>query len=371
MYFHSVVSATVADTYAVQQIAELTGPVDPAALRARSRPRSRRHDALRACFRELRDGRIVQVICGRRARCRGASTDVCRRPRERLAEIAAAELAAAVRPGRTRPLLRYALVSLERHRAPADRDHAPHPRRRLVVPADLLRRRRALQRRRRSGDRPAPAVTLPRPRRGGRRPATATPPARPGRPPWPASSRPLLFPDAEHGVGEHDSAVRRLSARPDRRADRRPPASSGVTLSTLVHGAWGLLLGRLLGRDRVVFGSTVSGRGGELPGVESIVGLLINTVPVPMSWRPDDAARATCCAACRSSRPTCSTSSSWAWPSWPGSPGSASCSTSMVVVENFPAVDGARDAAGLACGASPARTRRTTRCRWWRSPASG
>ncbi|MEU7599291.1 AMP-binding protein, partial [Streptomyces sp. NPDC039022] len=41
-----------------------------------------------------------------------------------------------------------------------------------------------------------------------------------------------------------------------------------------------LLLGRLLGRDDVVFGATVAARPTELRGVESMLGLFINTVPV-------------------------------------------------------------------------------------------
>ncbi|WP_169332725.1 non-ribosomal peptide synthetase [Nocardia araoensis] len=57
-------------------------------------------------------------------------------------------------------------------------------------------------------------------------------------------------------------------------------AELGVTVNTMVQAAWGILLGRLTGRDDVVFGATVSGRPGELPGVESMVGLFINTLPV-------------------------------------------------------------------------------------------
>ncbi|WP_411143365.1 amino acid adenylation domain-containing protein [Streptomyces sp. x-80] len=53
-----------------------------------------------------------------------------------------------------------------------------------------------------------------------------------------------------------------------------------LTLSTLVQGAWALLLSRHSGSRDVVFGATVSGRPAELPGVESMVGLFINTVPV-------------------------------------------------------------------------------------------
>ncbi|MEU7187240.1 amino acid adenylation domain-containing protein [Streptomyces sp. NPDC039022] len=54
----------------------------------------------------------------------------------------------------------------------------------------------------------------------------------------------------------------------------------GLTVNTVVQGAWALLLARLSGRDDVVYGTTVAGRPPELPGVESMVGLFINTVPV-------------------------------------------------------------------------------------------
>ncbi|MEU1485842.1 amino acid adenylation domain-containing protein [Streptomyces sp. NPDC005752] len=53
-----------------------------------------------------------------------------------------------------------------------------------------------------------------------------------------------------------------------------------LTLNTLVQGAWGLVLAYSTGRRDVVFGTTVSGRPPEIPGIESMVGLFINTVPV-------------------------------------------------------------------------------------------
>ncbi|MFC9362814.1 amino acid adenylation domain-containing protein, partial [Rhodococcus sp. NPDC057014] len=56
--------------------------------------------------------------------------------------------------------------------------------------------------------------------------------------------------------------------------------TSGVTLNTVLQTGWALLLSGLLGRDDIVFGATVSGRPPELAGVESMVGLFINTVPV-------------------------------------------------------------------------------------------
>ncbi|WP_316765132.1 condensation domain-containing protein, partial [Streptomyces herbicida] len=60
----------------------------------------------------------------------------------------------------------------------------------------------------------------------------------------------------------------------------------GLTLNTLVQGAWGLLVGKLTGRREVVFGATVAGRPAELPGVENMLGLFINTVPVRVSLDP-------------------------------------------------------------------------------------
>ncbi|SDU45146.1 amino acid adenylation domain-containing protein [Amycolatopsis keratiniphila] len=54
----------------------------------------------------------------------------------------------------------------------------------------------------------------------------------------------------------------------------------GLTLNTLVQGAWGIVLARLARRRDVVFGAVVSGRPAEMPGVEQTVGLFIGTVPV-------------------------------------------------------------------------------------------
>ncbi|MDR3080816.1 MAG: amino acid adenylation domain-containing protein, partial [Streptomyces sp.] len=56
--------------------------------------------------------------------------------------------------------------------------------------------------------------------------------------------------------------------------------SHGVTMNTVVQGAWALALAQATGRDDVVFGATVSGRPPELTGVEHMVGLFINTLPV-------------------------------------------------------------------------------------------
>ncbi|MFF2025855.1 amino acid adenylation domain-containing protein [Streptomyces sp. NPDC058171] len=60
--------------------------------------------------------------------------------------------------------------------------------------------------------------------------------------------------------------------------------SRGLTLGTVVQGAWGLALARTLGRTDVVFGGVVSGRPADLPGVESMIGVFVNTVPVRTCW---------------------------------------------------------------------------------------
>jgi amino acid adenylation domain-containing protein len=60
----------------------------------------------------------------------------------------------------------------------------------------------------------------------------------------------------------------------------------GATLSTALQLAWGLVLGRLTGRGDVVFGGVVSGRPPDLPGVEQMIGLFINTLPVRVRLLP-------------------------------------------------------------------------------------
>ncbi len=61
-----------------------------------------------------------------------------------------------------------------------------------------------------------------------------------------------------------------------------------LTLNTLVQGAFALLLSRYSGEEDVVFGATSSGRPGDLAGVESMVGLFINTLPIRVRVTPDE-----------------------------------------------------------------------------------
>jgi len=52
-----------------------------------------------------------------------------------------------------------------------------------------------------------------------------------------------------------------------------------LTLNTLVQAAWALLLSRFSNKEKVIYGTTSSGRPASLPGVEKIVGNFINTLP--------------------------------------------------------------------------------------------
>ena len=62
-----------------------------------------------------------------------------------------------------------------------------------------------------------------------------------------------------------------------------------ITLNSLIRGAWAILLSRYSGARDVVFGVTVAGRPPLLEGIESMVGLFINTLPVRFHLEPEDA----------------------------------------------------------------------------------
>lgn len=69
---------------------------------------------------------------------------------------------------------------------------------------------------------------------------------------------------------------------------REAAGRHGITLNSVVTGALGLMLGSETGRGDAVFGVTVSGR--EEEGTENIVGVLLNTVPMRVSAKPQDTA---------------------------------------------------------------------------------
>ncbi|MFM0286806.1 amino acid adenylation domain-containing protein [Paraburkholderia megapolitana] len=67
---------------------------------------------------------------------------------------------------------------------------------------------------------------------------------------------------------------------------RQFAARHQLTLNTLAQAAWALVLSRYSAETDVVFGAVVSGRGANLLGIESMLGLFINTVPVRVRVDP-------------------------------------------------------------------------------------
>jgi amino acid adenylation domain-containing protein/non-ribosomal peptide synthase protein (TIGR01720 family) len=282
LLFHSTLDAEGPDVYTVQSYFELAGPVDAAALRAAGQALLDRHANLRAGFRYLRSGRAVAVVPAR-ATLPWTELDLSGVDGPEQGEAWSRCLAG--QRGRFDPagppLLRLALVRLgpEEHRLVLTHQHllldgwsgGPLVRELMTLysggtlpPAVPYRDYLAwLARRDRAEAESAWTAAL-----AGLAEPTRIVPADPDR--VPATPR------------RHTAQLpAELTARVTSAARRR-----GMTVSTLVQAAWGIVLGRLTGRDDVVFGATVSGRPADLPGVESMIGLFINTVPVRVRCTP-------------------------------------------------------------------------------------
>ena len=63
---------------------------------------------------------------------------------------------------------------------------------------------------------------------------------------------------------------------------------NSVTSNTILQTAWGIVLSKYNNTKDVVFGSVISGRPSEITGIESIVGLFINTIPVRVKYEEKD-----------------------------------------------------------------------------------
>ncbi|MET4143145.1 condensation domain-containing protein, partial [Pedobacter sp. UYP1] len=60
--------------------------------------------------------------------------------------------------------------------------------------------------------------------------------------------------------------------------------SLGITENTFIQVIWGILLSRYNNSKDVVFGAVVSGRPGEIAGIEEMIGLFVNTIPVRIQF---------------------------------------------------------------------------------------
>ena len=124
---------------------------------------------------------------------------------------------------------------------------------------------------------------------------------------------------------------------------RELTSSRRLTLNTLIQGAWALVLHRFTGSGDVVFGVTVSGRPAELPEVEKMVGLFINTVPVRVRLPENQAAAGWLAELQRSQFEARQYDYS---PlvmirEWSGLPGSAPLFDTLLAFENYPVSAGA------------------------------
>ncbi|OBJ96767.1 non-ribosomal peptide synthetase, partial [Mycolicibacterium fortuitum] len=96
----------------------------------------------------------------------------------------------------------------------------------------------------------------------------------------------LVGPPQKLRFGERSVASYRIPAKTTR-ALTKLARSHHTTVNVVLQGAWALLLSSLTGQPDVAFGTVVSGRSPEVDGADSMVGLLINTVPVRATFTPD------------------------------------------------------------------------------------
>ncbi|WP_420849199.1 amino acid adenylation domain-containing protein [Parafrankia soli] len=119
--------------------------------------------------------------------------------------------------------------------------------------------------------------------------------ARPSTPTQTAAHAPDQVPEQapDQAVDQRDTVDGGVTAAVERHADAALTAGlgtfvreRGLTLNTVLRAAWAVVLGRAVGRDDVVFGTSVAGRPAELPGAAEMIGLLLATVPVRVTLDP-------------------------------------------------------------------------------------
>ncbi|MFF8725422.1 amino acid adenylation domain-containing protein [Streptomyces sp. NPDC015171] len=292
LLFLSSYDRAAPDHYLLQFTADIEGDGTDLERRLRSASAAllRRHPNLRACFRHRKNGEPVQIVLREDdVTPEWTVHDLTRRPAgERTAaadRLARQDLRRRIDPARP-PLMRFSLIRLgERshrlvwsvHHILVDGWSLPLAVRELTVLA--------------GPDAPG-RDPLPAPAPFGSYLAwlgTRDKPA--ARAAWAELLRGLdgpvrVAPDAV-GTGEQPVEAEAALSREHTAALRAWTRAQGLTLNSVVQGCWALLLGRLTGREDVVFGAVTSGRPAEVPDVESMIGLFANTLPVRADVRPE------------------------------------------------------------------------------------
>lgn len=61
----------------------------------------------------------------------------------------------------------------------------------------------------------------------------------------------------------------------------------GLTLNSLMQAVWGTVLGSMMGRNDIVFGTPTAGRSAPIAGIEDQIGMFLNTIPVRVTLNAD------------------------------------------------------------------------------------
>ncbi|GGK57791.1 condensation domain-containing protein [Nocardia camponoti] len=281
----SRLAGTEIDLYTMQFVVDIDGPVDTELLRRSAQAMLDRHPNLRAAFWDTDVPKPVQIIPSF-AELPWAERDAAATEFDAIAE-SERRIPFALNRG---PALRVLLLNVT---------DAPEPRRRMILTAhhilmdgwavavfftELLAVYQA------GGS--IAGLPAPRPYRdyigwlGAQDHAAATER-------WAEYlsqvTAPLVLADGAAGAASAvpETTRLRLTATETDQLQRWSRAN-GITLNTAVQFAWTLLLGRITDRRDVVYGTTISGRPEKLAGVEGMVGLFINTVPVVHTLDADE-----------------------------------------------------------------------------------
>ncbi|MFE2053908.1 condensation domain-containing protein, partial [Streptomyces sp. NPDC059459] len=288
LLFHGLYNPEAQDVYVSQHILDIAGPVDGTALRSAVGALLARHTSLRVGFRHEGLTTPVQIV-PRSVETPWHEADLTGLPDDAARHARAEELLRADREKRfdlsAPPLVRFTLLRLadRRHRFSLTFHHLLLDGWSLSV---VLHELFALYAD--GGDaRALPPVTPYRAFLGW----LARQDRDTARTAWTDALSDLDGPSlvAAGRTRSDDTVAERVTVELTRQQTEQLTARArelGLTVSTLVQGAWSLLLSRVLGSDDVVFGVTVSGRPPEIPGIESMVGLFINTVPLRVRTRP-------------------------------------------------------------------------------------